>query len=106
FGIRMGELVQPDVLRHRLYEVVSYKNKMLKCLGEPLIEVEELYEEYVEYGKQLKPYVTVTEPLVQKAVQEGKNVMFEGAQGALLDLDSGTYPYVTSSHPVAGGATL
>lgn len=105
-GIRMGEFVKPEVFRHRLLEVLSYKNRLLQMFGEEPFEFEALHTEYAAYAERIRPYVCDTDDLVQTAVAAGKKVLFEGAQGALLDLDAGTYPYVTSSHPVAGGACL
>ncbi len=105
-GIRIGEFVRPDVFRTRLREVLAYKNRLLEMFGEAPIALESLYEEYAAYADRLRPYVADTDVLLQEAVRSGKKVLFEGAQGAMLDLDSGTYPYVTSSHPVAGGACL
>ncbi len=105
-GIRMGELVDPEVFRRRFREVLTYKNRLLEMFGEAPLDFEPLYAEYCAYADRLREYVTDTDVIVQDAVYGGKRVLFEGAQGALLDLDSGTYPYVTSSHPVAGGACL
>lgn len=105
-GIRMGEFIKPQVFRHRFHEVLTYKNRLLQMFGEKPLEFESLFEEYSAYAEQLKPFVCDTDAIVQEAVRAGKKVLFEGAQGALLDLDVGTYPYVTSSHPIAGGACL
>jgi len=106
FGIRMGEFVQPSLFKMRLKEVLAYKNRLLQMFGLPIVEFDALYEEYSEYAEKLRPFVVDTEGLVQAAVEADLRVLFEGAQGTFLDLDSGTYPYVTSSHPVAGGACL
>ena len=106
FGIRMGEFVDPEVFHHRLHEVLGVKNRMLQMFGTAPLDFESLYQEYSGYAERLRPFVCDAEVMVQEAVLGGKKVLFEGAQGALLDLDSGTYPYVTSSHPVAGGACL
>jgi adenylosuccinate synthase len=105
-GIRMGEFVRPDVFKERLKTVVEFKNRLIQLLGGEPIEFEPLFEEYSQYAAQLAPYVVDTESELQDAVQAGKQVLFEGAQGTFLDLDHGTYPYVTSSHPTAGGACL
>jgi len=105
-GIRMGEFVKPQIFRHRFYEVLSYKNRLLEMFGEEPLDFETLLSEYNAYAEQIRPYVCDTDVLVQNAVAAKKKVLFEGAQGALLDLDVGTYPYVTSSHPIAGGACL
>jgi len=106
FGIRMGEFVQPDLFEMRLREVLAYKNRLLQMFGSPTVEFDALFAEYSKYADRLRPYVVDTEVLVFNAVEADKKVLFEGAQGTFLDLDSGTYPYVTSSHPVAGGACL
>lgn len=103
-GIRMCDFINPEVFAEKLKANVELKNKIITLIygGEPL-SYEEIYAEYVEYAKLLAPYVTDTSVLVYDAIKAGKNVLFEGAQGALLDIDLGTYPYVTSSHPTAGG---
>ncbi len=106
FGIRMGEFVDPEIFKIRLKEVLGYKNRLLEMFGEQPLDFDELYTEYCGYADQLRRFVCDTDIVVQKDVLAGKKVMFEGAQGALLDLDMGTYPYVTSSHPLAGGACL
>ena len=106
FGIRMGEFVQPEIFEKRLHEVLDYKNRLLTMFGSETLEFQPLLEEYQRYADRLRPFVTDTEITVQEAVEAGKRVLFEGAQGTFLDLDSGTYPYVTSSHPISGGATL
>ena len=105
-GIRMGEFIKPQIFRSRFHEVLSYKNRLLQMFGEQPLDFESLYQEYSQYAEQLKPYVCDTDAIIQEAVRAKKKVLFEGAQGALLDLDVGTYPYVTSSHPIAGGACL
>jgi adenylosuccinate synthase len=106
FGIRMGEFVQPERFRHRLQEVLAYKNRLLQMHGEDALDFEALYAQYSAYADRIRPFVRDTEAIVQKAVEAGQRVLFEGAQGTFLDLDSGTYPYVTSSHPISGGACL
>jgi len=105
-GIRMSEFVHPTVFPKRLREVLDVKNRLMALFGEPEIAYDSLLAEYQGYADRLRPFVSDIEPLVQDAVYSGKRVLFEGAQGSFLDLDSGTYPYVTSSHPTAGGATL
>lgn len=105
-GIRMGEFVNPSIFRERLQQVLDYKNQMLKLLGGEPLAFEPLYEEYSAYADRIREFVCDTDPLVQDAVYGSKRVLFEGAQGSMLDLDAGTYPFVTSSHPVAGGACL
>jgi adenylosuccinate synthase len=105
-GIRMGEFVDPDVFPQRLAEVLEVKNKMLAMFGREPLNYDELLAEYTAYADAIRPMVADIEHVVQDAVYSGEKVLFEGAQGTFLDLDSGTYPYVTSSHPTAGGATL
>lgn len=106
FGIRFGEFVQPDVLASRLHDVVNYKNRLLAMHGEAPVDFQSMYDEYAGYAERLRSWVADTDDVVYEAMRAGKRVLFEGAQGTFLDLDSGTYPYVTSSHPVAGGACI
>ena len=103
-GIRMCDFIKPEVFAQKLKANVELKNKIITQIygGEPLC-YETIYNEYVQYAKILAPFVTDTSVLVYEAIKAGKNVLFEGAQGALLDIDMGTYPYVTSSHPTTGG---
>ncbi|HWD41377.1 MAG TPA: adenylosuccinate synthase [Fimbriimonas sp.] len=105
-GIRMGEFVAPGILEKRLCDVLKVKNRMLEMMGGQPLDFESLHREYAAYADQLRPFVVDTEWLVADAVEADQKVLFEGAQGTFLDLDSGTYPYVTSSHPLAGGACL
>ena len=108
-GIRTIDLVQPEALEERLSFVLPYKNRVITELygGEPL-DYEEIRDRYREYGRQLRPYVADTAALIQDAQTRGEQILLEGAQGSLLDLDSGTYPYVTSSLPasMAAGACI
>ena len=104
-GIRMGDLLEPDLLRRRLAAAVTEKNALLeRAYGLPALAFETLYRDALEWGDVLRPRVADTTRLVQQALAAGEHVLLEGAQGTLLDLDHGTYPYVTSSNPVAGGA--
>lgn len=105
-GIRIGELIEPEVFHRRLTEVLAVKNRLLSMFGHPPLDFEELHREFVGYAARLRPYVHDIEGIVQERVHAKGKVMFEGAQGAFLDLDHGTYPYVTSSHPVSAGACL
>jgi adenylosuccinate synthase len=105
-GIRMGEFVVPEIFEKRFREVLSVKNRLLEMMGGHALDFDSLYQEFAGYAAQLRPLVVDTEFAVAQAVEDGKRVLFEGAQGTFLDLDSGTYPYVTSSHPIAGGACL
>lgn len=106
FGIRMGEMVEPEIFRLRLREVLGYKNRLLEMHGAKPLDFEALYEEYSAFAERLQPFVADADLFVQEAVEAGQHVLFEGAQGTFLDLDAGTYPYVTSSYPVSGGACL
>ena len=106
FGIRMGEFVRPERFEPRFREVLAFKNRLIKMFGEEPLEFDDLYEEYSGYAERIRPYVCDIEVLIQDAVAAGKRVLFEGAQGTFLDLDSGTYPFVTSGHPTAGGAVI
>lgn len=105
-GIRMGEFVEQDIFCERLRNVLAFKNQMLSLLGGEQIAFDALYSEYSEYATKLKPLVEDVENTIAMAVKKKDRVLFEGAQGTYLDIDSGTYPYVTSSHPVAGGACI
>jgi len=105
-GIRMGELVRPERFETRFREVLTVKNRLLQMFGHPPLEFEALFSEFSGYADQLREFVTDTEPVLQDAIQRGERVLFEGAQGTFLDLDQGTYPFVTSSYPTAGGACI
>ncbi|MCY3986298.1 MAG: adenylosuccinate synthase [Candidatus Dadabacteria bacterium] len=103
-GIRMLDLMEPEALRLRLVSVMEEKNAYIeKILGAEPLDPESIYEEYLAYGKVLGPFVTDVSKIVRKSGDEGKKILFEGAQGALLDIDFGTYPYVTSSNAGLGG---
>jgi adenylosuccinate synthase len=104
-GIRVVDLLDRDVLRKKLKTAIEEKNAILKAVyGEEGLDVEAIIEEYVEFDRLIDPYVKNTSEYLCRALGEGKHVLAEGAQGSLLDVDFGTYPYVTSSHPTAGGA--
>ena len=104
-GVRMGDLLDPRVLRARLEKVLPERNAVLhESYGQPGFDLDELIAEATSWGETLRPHITDTVLLVQDALAEGRHVILEGAQGTLLDLDHGTYPFVTSSNPVAGGA--
>jgi adenylosuccinate synthase len=108
-GIRIGDLVDPEALRARLRFVLPYKNKVLSRLyGLPELAFDEVYEEHHAYGARLAPFVRDTAQITHEALDRGETVLLEGAQGCLLDLDAGTYEYVTSSVPSssAGGAGI
>ena len=104
-GIRIADLCQPRALAEQLRRNVAEKNRILQALyGEPPVVYEELLERYTGYGARLAPHVVHGPRFLREAMQQGKRLLFEGAQGTLLDLDHGTYPYVTSSNATAGGA--
>jgi adenylosuccinate synthase len=104
-GIRMMDLLNPDVFKEKLSANLSMVNFLLENLYKtnPLNE-EEIYRQYMKYAERLAPYITDTDLIVNKEIDAGKNLLFEGAQGTLLDIDHGTYPFVTSSNTIAGGA--
>jgi adenylosuccinate synthase len=106
-GLRMGDLVDENRFPERLVRAVEEKNRLLTRLYDAApLDYGALRAEYAEYGRRLRPHVTDTCKIVGDAVAAGEKVIFEGAQGSLLDLDYGTYPFVTSSHPIAAGACL
>jgi adenylosuccinate synthase len=105
-GIRVQDILDPKILRQKFQTALAEKNVQLERLhdAEPL-EVETLADEMEAYAARLRPYVADTSLLVDRAIREGRRVLLEGAQGTLLDVDHGTYPFVTSSNPVAGAAS-
>src|SRR5215217_2476004 len=104
-GIRVQDLLDPKILRQKIEVALAEKNVWLERVYEAeTFELEEVASRYETYARRLRPYVADTSLLVDRALREGQEVLFEGAQGTLLDLDHGTYPFVTSSNPVAGSA--
>lgn len=104
-GIRMGDLLREEVLREKLEAVLAEVNLWVtRVLGESPLEVEPLMGLLLEYGQRLRPHICNTSLYLSREIQKGKKVLFEGAQGTLLDVDHGTYPYVTSSNTTAGAA--
>jgi len=104
-GIKMADLVDQGIFREKLRENVAEKNFLLtKMLGADPIKEKSIYDEYARYAERLAPYVDNCSALIDEARRKGRNILFEGAQGTQLDIDHGTYPYVTSSNTVAGGA--
>ncbi len=103
-GIRMCDLMDEEVFREKLSHQLKRKNNVIQKIygGEPFDEAEML-KAYLVYAEKLRPYVEDTTVTLYEAVKAGKKVLFEGAQGTLLDIDFGTYPFVTSSHPISGG---
>lgn len=103
-GIRICDLIKPEVLKVKLEEYLEMKNTLIaKVYDGKQLNFNEVYEAYVKYGERIKPYVTDTSVKIYDSIKAGKKVLFEGAQGTLLDIDFGSYPYVTSSNTVAGG---
>ena len=106
-GIRVSDLIDRDEFSARLRRNLAEKNNFLtKLYGLEPLKYEEIFNEYQEYALKLRPYVTDSSLVINESIQNGEKILFEGAQGTLLDLDHGTYPYVTSSHPIAGGACI
>lgn len=108
-GIRMADLIDPEAFRERLSFVLPYKNAFLeKLYGVEPLSLEEVFSTYSEYAAKIAPFVTDTAELVQDALDRGETLLLEGAQGSLLDLDAGTYEFVTSSVPssLAAGAAI
>ena len=103
-GIRVCDFIDPSVFKEKLEKQIENKNKMITAIyGGEALDFEAIYTEYKEYAEVIKAYVDDTTVIVNDAVEAGEKVLFEGAQGSLLDIDLGTYPFVTSSHPTAGG---
>jgi adenylosuccinate synthase len=104
-GIKFSDLIDPESLRERLSNVLGERNMYLEhVLGRKPLKFDDIYDEYVKYGTELRDFSCDVSGLLNKAITEGKCVLFEGAQGALLDIDLGTYPFVTSSSAGSGGA--
>ncbi|MDI6762834.1 MAG: adenylosuccinate synthase [Thermodesulfobacteriota bacterium] len=105
YGIRMVDLMDEEVFRKKLKANLLQKNAYLsEVLKEEGFELSEIFDEFLRFKKQLEKYVRNTSLILYDEIQKGKHILFEGAQGALLDLDHGTYPYVTASNTVAGNA--
>ena len=106
-GIRICDMINPDKFRKMVYDNLEIKNKIIELVygGKPF-DPEDIISEYSEYAKRLAPYVADSTPVLYEAIKNKKEVLFEGAQGILLDIDLGTYPYVTSSHPISGGVCV
>jgi len=106
-GIRTSDLLDKEVLRERLRFILDYKNIILtKIYGVSPLSFDEVYSQYCQYGERLAPYVRETVIMLEEALDREKLIILEGAQGTLLDPDFGTYPYTTSSSPLAGGGCL
>ncbi|PCJ52441.1 MAG: adenylosuccinate synthase [Planctomycetota bacterium] len=103
-GIRMAELLRPDIFESRLKENVERTNQILtKLYNKEAISHETILKTYLDYAEKIKHMICDTSIYVETQIKEGKNILFEGAQGSLLDIEMGTYPFVTSSHTISGG---
>lgn len=105
-GIRMGDLLDEVYFRTRLESALNIKNGVLNMVGLDKMDLEEVFNEFMEYKEYLKDYITDTSVLLNEALEDNKKVLFEGAQGVMLCTDHGTYPYVTSSSPTAAAVPL
>jgi adenylosuccinate synthase len=104
-GIRVGDLIRPTFFRERVYAALDEKNFLIeRRFRRPKLNPEEIVQEYLSYGESLAPHITDTNVTLQNFIAGGRHVLFEGAQGTLLDIDHGTYPFVTSSNVVTGNA--
>lgn len=106
-GIRVGDLLDEELFRERLNRQIEHVNELLaRVYGSEPYDAEAMAESYLSLGSRLAPYICDTTLAINEAIDRGDRVVFEGAQGTMLDIDHGTYPYVTSSYPTAGGACI
>ncbi len=106
-GIRAGDLLDREIFRERLEHVLEYKNAVItKVFGAGPLSADDIYKEYCDYGERLAPRIRETTLMIAEALEQGDNILMEGAQGALLDPDFGTYPFATSSSPLAAEASI
>ncbi len=106
-GIRMADLLDVDTFRDKLANILQQKNRMItQIYGQPPLSLEEIHGEYFGYGMQLRPYIVDAQAIMHDALFERKTILLEGAQGALLDIDFGTYPYVTSSSTMSANSAV
>ncbi len=105
-GIRMGDFVNPELFHKRLEENLLFTNKLLVALNKPTFDVEEIYNEYIKYSEEFKNYVCDTSIILENEYNEQSKILFEGAQGVMLCIENGTYPFVTSSSPTAASVPL
>jgi len=104
-GVRVGDLLDEQELRPRIEAIAGFRNEEFKNMGEEPINSEFVIREYLDFGKQLEPYICDTVSYLYESLRTQKRIIFEGAQGTILDVDHGTYPFVTSSNTVAGYAS-
>ncbi|MDT8441784.1 MAG: adenylosuccinate synthase [Desulfuromonadales bacterium] len=105
-GIRLSDLVKPDLFHRKLQQILPEKNFLLeKFFGKPPLDEQAIFEEYRGYAERIAKYLGCGSTLLSKAIAAGENILFEGAQGTMLDIDHGTYPYVTSSSTCIGGVS-
>lgn len=102
-GIRVCDLMHREVFKEKLRQNIEDKNAIIRLYGGEVLDFEDVYAEYIVYAERIKPYVKDISVRLYEEIKNNKNVLFEGAQGFLLDIDYGTYPYVTSSNTIAGG---
>jgi adenylosuccinate synthase len=105
-GMRISSFVHPTRFKEKLYELIEIKNRELTLFGYPLLDFKSIYDEYQSYAKLMAPYVTDTSLYLNQAIEKDQKILFEGAQGVMLCLDHGTYPFVTSSSPTASSVPL
>jgi adenylosuccinate synthase len=105
-GIRIGDLLNPIMLEQRLKAALKFTNAYLTALGQQTFHFDDLYPRYLEYGNRLKPYIADTSLLLNRDIDANKKILFEGAQGVMLCIEQGTYPFVTSSSPSAAAVPL
>ena len=104
-GIKINDLLHPEVLEKKIRENITEKNLLLKNIyHREELDVDEIIKSYLEFDEKIDQYIKDIPSYLNQAIKEGKSILLEGAQGALLDVDFGTYPFVTSSHPTSGGA--
>ncbi len=104
-GLRVGDLLNPEAFREKLVTNLRHVNFLMKNLYKlPVFSAKKIFDEYMGYARTLRKYIVDTDLVINKAIAENKNLLLEGAQGTLLDIDHGTYPFVTSSNSIAGGA--
>ncbi|NPB03001.1 MAG: adenylosuccinate synthase [Thermotogae bacterium] len=105
-GIRVGDTLRPSRLKEHLRRSYDFNRKLVEIYGDRIPPFEEIYDFLLEFGRKVEPYVEDTVILLTKEERRGARILLEGAQGTFLDTNFGTYPYVTSSHPISGGATI